>query len=200
MKRTFGCLKSALTGNENKFTAPENVNIFDTYDLRKTLGPIRDQGEVSKCVSVSLTDMVRYKMNLGIYRDVEFSDDIFYVTRPNVGEEGMYPIDAFDYLVNTGIDGQKGDMFAFVGNIIDAKYSIITNGPLMACLWVKSYNDDFWNGMYDIGGHAVLFVGYGKDGFILRNSWGEEFGDNGYVIFPYEKFYKCGMEYWTLIA
>lgn len=199
-KRTFGCFKSTLTGTEKKFTAPENVNIFDTYDLRKTLDPIRDQGSISKCVSVALTDIIRHKMNLGIYKNINFSDDIFYATRPNQGEEGMYPIDAFNYLVNTGVNGQKGEIFAFIDNVNDAKYSIIANGPLMACLWVKSYNDDFWNGYEDIGGHAVLFVGYNKNGFILRNSWGEEFGKNGYVIFPYDKFYKSGMEYWTLIA
>lgn len=197
-KRTFGCFKSTLTGSEKKFTTPENVKIFNTYDLRATLDPIRDQGNVSKCVSVSLTDMVRYKMNLGIYKKADFPDDIFYVTRPNEGE-GMYPVDAFNYMVNTGVGGQKGELFAFIDNVNDAKYSIIANGPLMACLWVKSYNDDFWNGNEDIGGHAVLFVGYNKDGFILRNSWGEEFGDKGYTTFPYNKFAKCGMEFWTLL-
>lgn len=31
------------------------------------------------------------------------------------------------------------------------------------------------------GGHAIAIVGYDKDYFIVRNSWGTEYGDNGYV-------------------
>lgn len=41
-----------------------------------------------------------------------------------------------------------------------------------------------------LGGHALLAVGYDdeKQVFIVRNSWGEEFGDNGYCYMPYEFF------------
>jgi C1A family cysteine protease len=41
-----------------------------------------------------------------------------------------------------------------------------------------------------LGGHALLAVGYDDDKsvFIVRNSWGEEFGDNGYCYMPYEFF------------
>jgi len=39
-----------------------------------------------------------------------------------------------------------------------------------------------------LGGHALLAVGYDdeKQHFIVRNSWGEEFGDQGYCYIPYE--------------
>ena len=38
-----------------------------------------------------------------------------------------------------------------------------------------------------IGGHAMLIVGYdtGKQVYIVRNSWGTEWGDKGYCYFPY---------------
>jgi C1A family cysteine protease len=41
-----------------------------------------------------------------------------------------------------------------------------------------------------LGGHALLAVGYSdeKKHFIVRNSWGEEFGDKGYCYMPYEFF------------
>ncbi|PHY18804.1 C1 family peptidase [Caulobacter sp. BP25] len=33
-----------------------------------------------------------------------------------------------------------------------------------------------------LGGHAVALVGYTPDGFIVRNSWGESWGDNGFAF------------------
>ena len=41
-----------------------------------------------------------------------------------------------------------------------------------------------------LGGHAVAIVGNinieGTDYFIVRNSWGTEWGDNGYFYMPYD--------------
>jgi C1A family cysteine protease len=39
-----------------------------------------------------------------------------------------------------------------------------------------------------LGGHAVLAVGYDDTAkaLIVRNSWGEKFGDKGYFYMPYE--------------
>jgi C1A family cysteine protease len=39
-----------------------------------------------------------------------------------------------------------------------------------------------------LGGHAIVIVGYDDDFqyFICRNSYGEEWGDNGYFYMPYE--------------
>lgn len=38
-----------------------------------------------------------------------------------------------------------------------------------------------------LGGHAVLCVGYddSKSHWIMRNSWGAEWGDKGYFYLPY---------------
>lgn len=49
------------------------------------------------------------------------------------------------------------------------------------------------------GLHAILIIGYGqredgKNFFIIRNSWGVDWGDNGYAYISYEYFnkYNCG--------
>lgn len=41
-----------------------------------------------------------------------------------------------------------------------------------------------------LGGHAVLAVGYddSKQQVIMRNSWGEDWGDKGYFYLPYKYF------------
>jgi C1A family cysteine protease len=52
-----------------------------------------------------------------------------------------------------------------------------------------------------LGGHAVLAVGYvdkGKSGkLIVRNSWGDEWGDQGYCYMSYAVFNKLVMDMWT---
>ena len=37
-----------------------------------------------------------------------------------------------------------------------------------------------------LGGHAVCLAGYEKRGFIMRNSWGTDWGMSGYCILPYD--------------
>lgn len=44
------------------------------------------------------------------------------------------------------------------------------------------------DGEDSVGGHAVLCVGYDDriHRFLIRNSWGSDWGDNGYFTMPYE--------------
>lgn len=52
-----------------------------------------------------------------------------------------------------------------------------------------------------LGGHAVLVVGYKiinrKLHYIVRNSWGEDWGDKGYCYIPSTFFSKFVMDMWT---
>jgi C1A family cysteine protease len=50
-----------------------------------------------------------------------------------------------------------------------------------------------------LGGHAVLAVGYddSKGWVIVRNSWGETWGDQGNFYMPYDVFNKLVMDMWT---
>jgi C1A family cysteine protease len=53
------------------------------------------------------------------------------------------------------------------------------------------------------GGHAVLIVGYDdeKQCFIVRNSWGEEWGDKGYFYMPYKYALNptLSSDFWTIM-
>lgn len=55
---------------------------------------------------------------------------------------------------------------------------------MSAKLWNK-YNpktSKIWScGFYDIINHAVLLVGYTDTYWIIKNSWGTSWGDNGYI-------------------
>jgi len=47
------------------------------------------------------------------------------------------------------------------------------------------------------GGHCMLIVGYDKPKqiFIVRNSWGQDWGDRGYCYIPFELMVKCSPPY-----
>lgn len=51
-----------------------------------------------------------------------------------------------------------------------------------------------------IGGHAVLAVGYDQSTqrFLVRNSWGDTWGQKGYFTIPYEYVLKLGDDFWTI--
>ncbi len=53
-----------------------------------------------------------------------------------------------------------------------------------------------------VGGHAVCAIGYDdkKQYFIIRNSWGSSWGDNGYFYMPYKYISNRSLaaDFWTI--
>jgi len=51
-----------------------------------------------------------------------------------------------------------------------------------------------------LGGHAVMAVGYDqkKKRFLVRNSWGEAWGMNGYFTMPFEYLESLADDFWTI--
>jgi C1A family cysteine protease len=53
----------------------------------------------------------------------------------------------------------------------------------------------------EVGGHAVMAVGYDDvtSHFIVRNSWGPDWGDHGYFYFPYAYMTgRLASDFWTI--
>ena len=51
-----------------------------------------------------------------------------------------------------------------------------------------------------LGGHAVLAVGFDqqKKRFLVRNSWGEKWGQKGYFTMPYKYLETLAQDFWTI--
>ena len=47
------------------------------------------------------------------------------------------------------------------------------------------------------GGHAFAIVGYDRAGFLVQNSWGEEWGDKGFATLTYEDWLENAMDCWV---
>jgi hypothetical protein len=48
-----------------------------------------------------------------------------------------------------------------------------------------------------LGGHAFLIAGYNDVGFLVQNSWGTEWGQNGYATLPYDDWLDNGYDAWV---
>ena len=79
-------------------------------------------------------------------------------------------------------------------NIYNLKSALVSNGPCYISLPIYNFSKTFWKPRHhdekEDGGHAVTIVGYNDEGFILRNSWGDDWADNGYATYPYTDFQK----------
>jgi C1A family cysteine protease len=53
-----------------------------------------------------------------------------------------------------------------------------------------------------VGGHAMMVVGYDltrkKPALLVRNSWGPEWGWEGYCLFPVRLFKATASDFWSL--
>jgi len=93
------------------------------------------------------------------------------------------------------------DYKSFGGDINQIKDEIFQNGPVVVGFMatdvlIKNYNctknnpvpfDGSGNGL---GGHAVVIVGWGKDYWVVRNSWGPKWNGTGFWNYKF----GCGLE------
>jgi hypothetical protein len=48
------------------------------------------------------------------------------------------------------------------------------------------------------GGHAIVIVGYDHRGLWIHNSWGPEWGVEGYAVLPYDDWLAGGLDAWVV--
>lgn len=67
---------------------------------------------------------------------------------------------------------------------------------------VKIPKRGWWRGEKKLGGHAVCIVGFDRDAemFILRNSWGVDWGKKGYAEIPFDYLLDSAlaMDFWVV--
>lgn len=86
------------------------------------------------------------------------------------------------------------ESYARCDTIESTKKAIATCGPCVFTVPVFTNPDDpimFWrkgSNSKENGGHCMTMVGYNKEGFIVRNSWGSKWCDKGHVLLPYTDF------------
>jgi C1A family cysteine protease len=92
-----------------------------------------------------------------------------------------------------------------IENLLSEEKSVIAGVVVQPTFWLLPGNDfiDVPSTESVEGYHAIVIVGYGErnDGkkcFIIRNSWGTDWGDNGYAYVSYEYFTNYIIGTWAI--
>lgn len=192
--RSYGFIKTKNLENYQEYSPGVSPNLPAEYKL-KDIGKVWDQGSYGSCVSHSIAEMYNfYQLSHGKTLDVR--PDWLYKLRADKTIDGMMPSEGFEIMKSAG----NINTFSRISTLDSLKQAIISNGPVLIAVMVRDGDrDDFWNGSDNLGGHAISVVGYTRDGLIIKNSWGYQYGDSGFSEMMYEDFGKV-LEAWTIIA
>jgi len=209
------------------FPAKSELNLPKKLDLRKDLQPIRNQGSQGTCAAQTAACLKEWQEKKDVKLDEHFSPQFIYNNRSNFPNPGMYGRDVmrilhkigccreqyFPYEKDKNIKGTPEDTYkdaskykiksyAQCNTIEGVKKALYKNGPCYISFPTYNHGRSFWKpeklGQKRIGGHAVTIVGYNTSGFIIRNSWGKNWCDQGYTLYPYDEF-GSHWEIWTTI-
>lgn len=218
----YGFVPSQLDGSERVVDVQEadTLEMPARYTYLDVMSPVLDQGSDSTCVPHSISACYDYynavkhpETNGGQFVNADFAIYQIYDSRTNKGP-GMTYKEALGYCKSTGVTGKDAydrkdfakcsriSDFALVKNELSLKYSILANGPCPIATMVRDPNSkEFWKGRGLYGGHATCLIGYddARKAFLLRNSWGVQWGDGGYTWFPYSDINGYLIEAWTVI-
>lgn len=195
-------------------------------DYRKDLPPVWNQGVDGPCSAYAAAAMKQWQefKDYGLKKNL--SKYFIYSLRKNYPKRGMYARDTMKILQRYGVPSRKSFKkrwkskdsipeevmkealnhrivgYAKVNTIDGLKKSLLKNGPCYATFPVYNNEASFWKPSFGsgkiIGGHAVCIVGYDRHGFIIRNSWGWDWADDGHSNYSY-KDWGSHMEIWTTI-
>lgn len=205
----LGCTPSKLDGTEEKFNVTKSLTIPEAYTYEPYMSQVINQGSESTCVPCSISGHLNWNYNIE-HKTTKVDNNVnikeIYKIRADKRQEGMTIKEALNYLYKHGVSSNAGVMkirkYAMIGSELALKQAILLNGPCIGALRVYNDGYEFWRKDYDsqdlLGGHAICIVGWNKNGFIIRNSWGRSWGNKGYTIIQFDDF-KCFTELWTII-
>lgn len=204
----LGAILSKIDGTELEYeintSKKENEGLPKEYSYMYNLPKVINQEIYPICVPCSISSWLNWKLNITNGKNTFDNKIKVFDIFDNGGgtENGMTCKDAFKYLINTGVKYKDGitkiSKYYKVSTLIALKHAIVANGPCVAILPVYNLNTNFWEESSNfLGYHAISIVGYDENGFIIRNSWGSSYGENGYSYITNKDMNKS-VEIWTL--
>lgn len=176
-------------------TITKTVELPEYYMI--PMGQVYDQGSSSMCAVYALADLMERAYNV----KKSFDRKELYNLRST--KDGMMLSELFSLAKEHGFTGKqetyKVHEYFRIGTSKDIQKAIVSMLGVIIGIPVYNYGESFWLGDKLLGYHAVPLVGYSNRGFIIKNSWGSQWANNGTTTLPYEEVEGSVMEAWTFI-
>jgi C1A family cysteine protease len=187
-------LREYLTLNSGAPLTPLS-RLFLYYKERELEGTIYEDS------GAYIRDGMKVLANNGVCPEVNFPYEIEHFTNKpsSVAVQNAYSFRISEYHRVTDLNGVKAALVEGLPVVIGMSVYESFESEAVASTGKVPIPK---KGEQNLGGHAVLVVGYKKikstEHLIVRNSWGEEWGDKGYCYIP-SSFIKRGIinDMWT---
>lgn len=209
-------------------TVPPKTFMLDS----EILPDVVEQGKSSVCVALALCGAKRIQEFIERKQKVDLSALYIYNRRENKPIHGMSIRDGLEIIRKQGtvmdgylpfdfgnIDGDESGIpetaerfkinaYARIGSLREIKLSLMFYCGVIASVPMYNTGDSFFikrRRNRFLGRHAILIVGWDEDGLIFMNSWGDDWGKNGYGKIPYEfinisvRPSKDKFEFWVML-
>ena len=197
-----GCFANALVGllelqdtKNGKFKDKSRLfNFYNTHAIAGTLG---------KDIGATIRDTMKAAQKFGICDEVMWPYDTnkcWIKPPPQCYTQALgYKITAYKYIPSGNVDAAKG--FIDQGYPIEMGMDLFkqfTNSEMALNGLLRMPG----SGEKTIGGHAVAVVGFDdvKQRFMVRNSWGQNWGDHGYFYMPYDYYRDYTWDAWVVVV
>jgi len=172
---------------------------------------MKSTGKLVSLSEQNLVDCSRPEGNMGCNGGL--MDDAFTYVMDNGGldTEASYPYEGQDlecrYNATNSAVKVKSFVDVIAGSEAALKKDCTNNGPISIAIDAGHRSFQFYStGIYDEPecsssqlDHGVLLVGYGRDGYLggkywlVKNSWSEKWGLDGYIKMTKDKDNQCGV-------
>ena len=200
--KDFGVIPSPLDTRDLAYAVmPKAIERPDTFSLRNEQTPVRHQGGVGSCAAFAGCAVTEFLYEKKAY----LSPRHLYCARPNKPQSGMFMRDVCKILQKQGVCMEQCWPYKAATNLCDNTQC--TNAKVEAVQYrigayrriYGSMKDALWtyktplfvcvptyDGFPALSGnmreyHAITIMGYTKHKYEFKNSWGTDWGDNGYA-------------------
>lgn len=177
---------------------------LESYVLRKRNTPGADL-DLSEQVYVSCSSVGSCKGGILFPR---------FLVREGLPQEAAYPYTATNGSCSEAASGWQQKAHKIEGwgmvwpSLSKIKAALAHYGPLPTSMQVYADFMHYKSGVYSrvngkpLGGHAVLLVGYNdaEEYFIVKNSWGSDWGENGFFRIDYSQMHSLVIFGLTTVA
>ncbi|KAL6478435.1 hypothetical protein MHYP_G00142700 [Metynnis hypsauchen] len=185
--------------------------------------PVENQGSCNSCWAFSAAGALEAQMYRKTFKLVSLSKQQLVDCSKafgNIGCKGGFPHSSFEYVASgKGLEAEstypykaknvvatcRSATFLTSGDENNLLNAVATVGPISAGMDASRPSLKLYmSGVYDEPNcstkvnHAILIVGYGTDAkkndyWLVKNSWGVNWGDNGYIKMSRNKNNQCGI-------